>query len=73
MRGRLARLQDILGTMNDAVTLRRLLGEVHAGTSELAMAEARGILVGWSAGRADALHWELERAWKGFRRSRTFW
>ena len=42
LRAHLARLQDILGTMNDAATLQRLLGEVHAGTSELAMAEARG-------------------------------
>jgi inorganic triphosphatase YgiF len=73
LRAHLARLQDILGTMNDAATLQRLLGEVHAGTSELAMAEARGILLGWSAGRADALHQELERAWKGFRHCRTFW
>jgi len=73
LRGRLTQLQDILGTMNDAATLQRLLNDVHADTSELAMAEARGILLGWSAGRADALHTELERAWKDFRRSRTYW
>jgi inorganic triphosphatase YgiF len=73
LRERLAGLQDILGTMNDAATLQRLLNEIHAGASELAMAEARGILLGWSAGRADALRAELERDWKSFRRARTFW
>ncbi len=37
------------------------------------MAEARGVLIGWSAGRGAALHAELERAWKSFRRTPTFW
>jgi triphosphatase len=73
LRTRLARLQDILGTMNDAATLQRLLSELHADTKEVAMAEARGVLTGWSAGRGEALHAELERAWKSFRRTPTFW
>jgi CHAD domain-containing protein len=73
LRTRLARLQDILGTMNDAATLQRLLSDLHADTKEIAMTEARGVLTGWSAGRAEALHTELERAWKSFRRTRTFW
>ena len=34
--------------------------------TDVAMAEARGILTGWSAGRGEALHAELDRAWKSF-------
>ncbi|MGZ9037417.1 MAG: CYTH and CHAD domain-containing protein [Burkholderiales bacterium] len=73
LRARLARLQDILGTMNDAVAIQRLLADVMAGTENLAVAEARGILFGWSAGRGEALEGELNRAWRAFRRSETFW
>ena len=73
LRTRLARLQDILGTMNDAATLQRLLSDLHADTKDVAMAEARGVLTGWSAGRGEALHAELDRAWKSFRRTPTFW
>ena len=73
LRTRLARLQDILGTMNDAATLQRLLSDLHADTKDIAMAEARGVLTGWSAGRGEALHAELDRAWKSFRRTPTFW
>jgi inorganic triphosphatase YgiF len=73
LRTRLARLQDILGTMNDAATLQGLLSDVHANTQDVALAQMRGVLTGWSAGRGAALHAELERAWKSFRRTPTFW
>lgn len=73
LRTRLARLQDILGTMNDAATLHTLVSELQADTKDIALAEARGILFGWSAGHGAALHAELERAWKSFRRTPTCW
>jgi inorganic triphosphatase YgiF len=73
LRTRLARLQDILGTMNDAATLERLLSEIPADPKDPAMVETRGVLTGWSAGRGDALHAELDRTWKSFRRTPTFW
>ena len=73
LRTRLSRLQDVLGAMNDAHTLRRLTDEALGETRGAAASEARGILLGWSAGRADALRGELGRLWKGFRRSETFW
>jgi triphosphatase len=73
LRTRLARLQDILGTMNDAATLQSLLSDLHANTQDAALAEARGVLAGWSAGRGEALHAELDRAWKSFRLTPTFW
>jgi inorganic triphosphatase YgiF len=72
-RSRLSRLQDVLGTLNDAATLRHLVDSAFDDESAAATAEARGIVVGWSAGRASALKGELDRFWKGFRRSETYW
>jgi CHAD domain-containing protein len=73
LRSRLSRLQDILGTINDASTMQSLLAQGYGGGRAAAAAEGRGILLGWSAGRAEALRTDLNRAWKAFRRSRTFW
>jgi CHAD domain-containing protein len=73
LRSRLSRLQDVLGTLNDAVTLPRLVENIFSTTDETQVAEARGILLGWSAGRANALKGEIDRLWKGFRRSETYW
>ena len=73
LRSRLSRLQEVLGTLNDAATLPHLLENVFGDTQAATIAEARGLLLGWSAGRAAALKGDLDRAWKGFRRSETFW
>ena len=73
LRSRLSRLQDILGTINDASTMQSLLAQGYGGGRAAAATEGRGILLGWSAGRAEALRTDLDRAWKAFRRSRTFW
>jgi len=73
LRSRLSRLQDILGTINDASTMQSLLEQGYGGGRAAAAAEARGILLGWSVGRAEALRGDLDRAWKAFRRSQTFW
>lgn len=70
---RLSRLQDMLGAINDASTTRTLLAEGFGQGRSSALTEARGILLGWGAGRGDALRGELDRAWKAFRRSETFW
>lgn len=73
LRSRLTRLQDALGVVNDAATMRTLLAEGFAKGRSAAATEARGILLGWSAGRGDALRHDVTRAWKAFRRSETFW
>ena len=73
LRSRLSRLQDVLGTINDAATSGRLAEGALGDTRAAAAAEARGILLGWGAGSADALRGELDRRWKAFRRSETFW
>ena len=70
---RLARLQDVLGAINDAATVGNLVGEVLRGSNGRQAAEARGILLGWSRGRAATLRRELDTAWKTFRAAEKFW
>ena len=70
---RLARLQEILGAINDAATVGNLVGEVLRGATSRHAAEARGILLGWSRGRAATLRRELKTAWKSFRTAEKFW
>lgn len=70
---RLARLQDILGAMNDAASVAGLVQQGFGTRAAAAMAEARGILLGWSRGRADALRSELRIAWKAFNAGEKFW
>lgn len=70
---RLSHLQDILGTMNDAVTVERLLDESLGAARGRSAIEARGILLGWSRGRGRALKHELKPAWKAFRGGEKFW
>jgi len=70
---RLARLQDILGAMNDAVTVANLTAHGFDGAAGRQALEAKGILLGWSRGRAATLKGELRSAWKDFRASEKFW
>ena len=70
---RLGELQDILGAMNDAATVAGLMRQGFAGTRGKRVLEARGILLGWSRGRAVTLRRELKRAWRAFRTAERFW
>jgi len=70
---RLARLQNILGAINDAATVGNLVGQALRGADTRRVAEARGILLGWSHGRAATLKRELKSAWKDFRITEKFW
>ena len=70
---RLGDLQDILGAMNDAATVAGLMRQGFTGTRGKRVLEARGILLGWSRGRAVTLKRELRRAWKAFRAAERFW
>lgn len=73
MVARLSRLQNILGAMNDAATVERLLDEALRARTDRALSEARGIVAGWNHGRALALRRELRPAWKAFRVVEKFW
>jgi len=69
----LARLQDVLGALNDAATVRELVDGVTPVRTSREIAEARGILLGWSRGRAELMKHDLGRAWKAFRSRDTYW
>lgn len=74
LRSRLSRLQDILGALNDAVTIGRLLEAIDPGASTTAgLTQAHGLVLGWAAGRAEGMRENLGRAWRAFRRAETFW
>ena len=70
---RLARLQDILGAMNDAATAADLTERACAGARGASMLEARGMVLGWSRGRAATLRGELKDAWQAFHAAEKFW
>lgn len=72
MLGRLARLQDVLGSINDAATVAGLLQSLGAKSAK-DMSEARGILQAWNKGRAGALKYELNVAWEALRDSKKCW
>ena len=63
---RLARLQDILGAINDAATASRLAGEVGGEA-------ARRVVLRWRRARTAALRRELKDAWRDFRATAGFW
>lgn len=70
---RLSRLQDVLGAMNDAATVANLMARGFAGARGRRVLEAKGILLGWSRGRAATLRRELKSGWKEFRSAEKFW
>ena len=70
---RLSGLQDILGAINDAATMADLMAHGFDGAGGMEVAEAKGILLGWSRGRAETLKRELKNAWKSFHAAGRFW
>jgi inorganic triphosphatase YgiF len=73
MLSQLARLQTILGAMNDASTVENLVRAGPGTRADQALSGARGIVVGWSRGRALTLRRELRAAWKAFCAVEKFW
>ncbi len=73
MPSRLGRLQNILGAMNDAATVGGLMHDTFGARAGKAVSEARGIVFGWSHGRAVTLKRDLGGAWKTFRAAGKFW
>lgn len=70
---RLSGLQDILGSMNDAATVAGLTAHGFGGAQGRRALEAKGIILGWSRGRAATLKRELKSAWKAFCSAERFW
>ena len=69
----LARLQDALGSYNDAVRMTSLAERASRGLKGAAANEARGIMLGWSGGMQAMDTRHLKRAWKEFRAAAPFW
>ena len=69
----LSRLQNILGAINDAATVGNLMSGLPRGMAARQAAEAKGILLGWSRGRAATLRRELKSAWRAFTAAEKFW
>jgi len=68
----LAGMQEVLGGLNDAATLLRLLPEALAG-ARAPDARVAGMVQGWSAASTH-LHLDaLQRAWAHWRRQKPFW
>ncbi|MBI2320462.1 MAG: hypothetical protein HYU75_26530 [Betaproteobacteria bacterium] len=69
----LARLQDALGSYNDAVRMTSLAERASRGLRGAAANEARGIMLGWSGGMQAVDTRHLKRVWKEFRVTKPFW
>ena len=73
MHGRLARLQDILGAMNDAATGAKLVARGISRASGGHARKARSVVLRWSRSRDAALKRELQSAWRALRSAEKFW
>ena len=67
-----ARLQDILGTLNDTVMVTDLVRRLDLG-DDPASACACGIVIGWYGRGAGADARDLHHAWDSFRDAKPFW
>jgi len=70
--GALEDLQDILGALNDAAVVDRLLGEVAQGGAPIA-AGVDGLVRGWVAAVAQHELARYARAWNEFEDAKPFW
>jgi inorganic triphosphatase YgiF len=68
----LAGMQEVLGGLNDAATLLRLLPEVAAG-ARTPDARVSGMIQGWSAASTHLQLDALGRAWDHWQRQKPFW
>lgn len=66
-------LQELLGGLNDAVTVERLLEPLRETEGASQQLEAPGLIRGWAACAAHARAEQLEQAWQHFRDSKVFW
>jgi len=68
----LAGLQEVLGGLNDAATLLRLLPEAYAG-ARAPDPRVAGMIEGWSAASTHLQLDSLGRAWAQWQRQKPFW
>lgn len=76
---RLARMQDVLGAVNDVAVAKHILEKLIAfaepedDISENEVSFAAGLIYGWHLERAAHTWREAVERWKKFARTRTFW
>lgn len=76
---RLARMQDVLGAVNDVAVAKQILEKLVAtaeaadGVSANEVSFAAGLIYGWHLERAAHTWREAVRRWKKFARSGAFW
>jgi inorganic triphosphatase YgiF len=69
-----AKLQDILGVLNDHVVTCRLLDELAGkGKPDALQARAIGEIMGWNACQASQHLAALDQVWNGFKSQKRFW
>ncbi len=68
----LAAMQDVLGGLNDAATLLRLLPEATAG-ARMHDLRVSGMIEGWSAAISHSQLDAFARAWNHWQRQKPFW
>ena len=69
----LARLQDALGSYNDATKMTHFAGLASRRHRGAPATEARGIMSGWGAAMQHSDTRYLRRIWKEFRSAEPFW
>jgi triphosphatase len=69
----LAALQELLGGLNDAATVERLLEPLREGNGSGQLLEGVGLLRGWTAAGTRARVDQLPSAWERFRQCGVFW
>jgi triphosphatase len=74
---RLERIQDLLGSLNDAETAARVLEELlqrlDAGPEQTAQLRAAGFVEGFAARRDERAQDKLTEQWERFERAQRFW
>lgn len=73
---RLARLQNVLGDLNDIAAARPLMLEIERRLDPARQADGRfvnGVITGWHAVRAEGMEAGLRKAWKRFAATDGFW
>jgi len=69
----LAALQELLGGLNDAATVERLMKPLRESGDSRPQTEAPGLVRGWTAAATQARIDQLPQAWDRFRACAIFW
>lgn len=69
----LARLQDMLGSINDYACTQRFLDEIYINKDKNRQHEAIGVIHGWTTRSFLEKKAELNHAWNAFNKAKPYW